>query len=111
MLTAREDMDKNGNGEGEGDDEGPKRITDENIKKKEKTKGSCFYSRRRHSPSVKIIPVKTGISDDRYIEITEGLQPDMVIVKGPYKAISKDLEENSKIKVDNEVKKKINKEE
>ncbi len=110
-ITAREDMDKNGNGEGEGDDEGPKRITDENIKKKEKPKEVVFIVEEGTPPSVKIIPVKTGISDDRYIEITEGLQPDMVIIKGPYKAISKDLEENSKIKVDNEVKKKINKEE
>jgi HlyD family secretion protein len=55
---------------------------------------------------VKMIEVKSGISDDRYIEITEGLQPDMVVVKGPYKAISKELEDDAKVKVDNEVKKK-----
>lgn len=48
--------------------------------------------------------VKTGISDDTYIEITEGLQDNLEVVKGSYKAITKDLEDNSKVKVDNEVK-------
>ena len=55
-------------------------------------------------------PVKSGISDDKYIEITDGLTPDMVVVKGPYKAISKDLDEGAIIKVDNEMKKMPNKE-
>ena len=50
--------------------------------------------------------VKTGISDDTYIEISEGLQDDLEVVKGSYKAITKDLEDNSKVKVDNEVKMK-----
>jgi HlyD family secretion protein len=48
--------------------------------------------------------VKTGISDDTYIEITEGLQDNLEVVKGSYKAITKELEDNSKVKVDNEVK-------
>ena len=110
-ITAREEfgMQNNGNN-GEGDEEGPKRVTDENMKKKEKPKEIVFVVESGTPPRVKLVPVKTGISDDRYIEITEGLQPDMEIVKGPYKAISKDLEENSKIKIDNEIKKKINKE-
>ena len=60
---------------------------------------------------VKMVQVKTGISDDKYIEVLEGLQPDQVIVKGPYKAISKELEEGTIIKVDNEIKKKTDKEE
>jgi HlyD family secretion protein len=109
-ITAREDFNMQNNGNGEGDEEGPKRVTDENMKKKEKPKEIVFIVESGTPPGVKLVPVKTGISDDRYIEITEGLQPDMEIVKGPYKAISKDLEENSKIKIDNEIKKKINKE-
>lgn len=112
-ITAREDMEKMKNGEidGDGDESGPKRVTDENIKKKEKPKEVVFIVEEGTPPRVKVVPVKTGISDDRYIEITEGLNADMEIVKGPYKAISKDLEENSRIKIDNEIKKKINKEE
>ncbi len=109
-ITAREDFNMQNNGNGEGDEEGPKRVTDENMKKKEKPKEIVFVVESGTPPGVKLVPVKTGISDDRYIEITEGLEPDMEIIKGPYKAISKDLEENSKIKIDNEIKKKINKE-
>lgn len=51
--------------------------------------------------------VKTGISNDTYIEITEGLDEGLEVVKGSFKAINKDLEENSKVKVDNEKKKII----
>lgn len=40
---------------------------------------------------VKKVQVKTGISDDKYIEILEGLKPDDIVVKGPYKAMSKGL--------------------
>ncbi|MBI5402381.1 MAG: efflux RND transporter periplasmic adaptor subunit [Ignavibacteriae bacterium] len=53
--------------------------------------------------------VKTGISDDTYIEITEGLTEDLEVVKGSFKAINKELEDNSKVKVDNEKKKRTSK--
>lgn len=49
--------------------------------------------------------VKTGISNDTYIEITEGLEEGEEVVKGSFKAITKDLEDGTKVKVDNEVKK------
>jgi HlyD family secretion protein len=101
-ITAREDMKENMEEESE---DAPKRITDENLKKKEKPKEVVFVVEQGSPAKVKIVPVKTGISDDRYIEILEGLNPDMVVVKGPYKAISKDLEEGTRIKVDNEIKK------
>jgi|WetSurMetagenome_2_1015567.scaffolds.fasta_scaffold38254_2 HlyD family secretion protein len=52
--------------------------------------------------------VKSGISNDTYIEIVEGLQEGVEVVKGSFKAINKDLEDGSKIKVNNE-KKKITK--
>ncbi|MBS3944149.1 MAG: efflux RND transporter periplasmic adaptor subunit [Melioribacter sp.] len=47
----------------------------------------------------KMIEVKTGISDDTYIEIIEGLKGDEEIITGPYRAISKDLEDGSKLSV------------
>lgn len=47
----------------------------------------------------KMIEVKTGISDDTYIEIIEGLKGDEEVVTGPYRAISKDLENDSKVSV------------
>jgi HlyD family secretion protein len=47
---------------------------------------------------VKMVPVKIGISDDSYWEITEGLQDGEEVVSGGYRAISKDLEDNKRIK-------------
>jgi HlyD family secretion protein len=93
------------------DENEPQRISEENMKKKEKPKEVVFMVESGSPQKVKMVPVKTGISDDRYIEVVEGLQPDMVIVKGPYKAISKELEEGSNVKIDNEVRKKFKKDE
>lgn len=45
----------------------------------------------------KMVEVKTGISDDTYIEILSGLKGDEDVVSGPYRAISKELEEGSKV--------------
>ena len=44
--------------------------------------------------------VKSGISDDNYIEIKEGLKGDEEVVSGSYKAISRELEDGSKIRVE-----------
>jgi HlyD family secretion protein len=47
---------------------------------------------------VKMVPVKIGICDNDYWEITEGLAEGQEVVSGGYKAISKDLEDGKKIK-------------
>jgi len=46
---------------------------------------------------VKMVPVKIGISDDNYWEITEGLQDGQEVVSGGFHAISHDLEDGKKI--------------
>lgn len=46
----------------------------------------------------KMVPVKIGISDDSYWEITDGLKEDEDVVSGGYRAISRDLEDGKKIK-------------
>jgi len=46
---------------------------------------------------VKMVPVKIGISDDNYWEITDGLQEGQEVVSGGYHAISHDLEDGKKI--------------
>lgn len=46
----------------------------------------------------KMASVKSGISDENYSEIIEGLQEGQEVVSGGYKAISRDLEEGKKIK-------------
>jgi HlyD family secretion protein len=48
---------------------------------------------------VKKVPVKRGISDDNYVEITEGLKEGQEVVSGGYKAINRDLEEGKKVLV------------
>ena len=47
---------------------------------------------------VKTVPVKIGISDDNYWEITDGLTNGQEIVSGGYRAISRDLDDGKKIK-------------
>jgi len=46
----------------------------------------------------KMIPVKTGISDETNIEVTSGLSLGQKIISGSYKALSKTLKEGSKVK-------------
>ncbi|HUR45002.1 MAG TPA: efflux RND transporter periplasmic adaptor subunit [Candidatus Saccharimonadales bacterium] len=48
---------------------------------------------------VKMVPVKRGISDDSYVEITEGLSEGMEVISGGYKSINRELEEAKKINV------------
>lgn len=47
---------------------------------------------------VKMVPVKIGISDDNYWEITDGLTDGMEVVSGNYKAINHELEDGKKIR-------------
>ena len=51
--------------------------------------------------TAKAVPVKTGISDDNYLEIKEGLEGGEIVVSGSYRAISRELEDGSKVRVDN----------
>ncbi len=46
---------------------------------------------------VKMVPVKIGISDDNFWEITEGVNEGDEVVSGGYHAISHDLEDGKKI--------------
>lgn len=48
---------------------------------------------------VKKVPVKTGIQDINYIEVTEGLKVGDMVVTGPYDVVSKTLKEKDKVKV------------
>ena len=47
---------------------------------------------------VKMVPVKIGICDDIYWEITEGLAEGQEVVSGGYKAISRDLQDGKRIR-------------
>ena len=45
----------------------------------------------------KMVPVKIGISDDNYWEITDGVTEGQEVVSGGFKAITRELEDGSKI--------------
>lgn len=52
----------------------------------------------------KMVPVKRGINDEGYVEIVEGAVEGVEVVSGSYKAINRDLEDGSVVKVENQAK-------
>ena len=46
----------------------------------------------------KLQEIKTGIQDDTYIEVTEGVNEKETVITGPYNTISKDLKNDDNIK-------------
>ena len=59
---------------------------------------------QRDGETVKQVPVKRGISDDSFVEITEGVTEGAEVISGGFKAINRELEDGKKVKVDNEKK-------
>jgi HlyD family secretion protein len=57
----------------------------------------------------KFVKVKTGISDDSYIEIVEGLKGDEEVVTGSYRAISRELKDGSRVRIENRKSQKTSK--
>lgn len=47
----------------------------------------------------KQVAVKTGIQDDNYIEILDGLKEGVEVVSSPFRVISKDLENDTEVRV------------
>jgi HlyD family secretion protein len=109
-VTTREEEGVNMISQGEKDKNVPENlgtVKDEKISKKVKPKEIVFIT---ENGVAKKKEVKTGISNDTYIEITGGLEEDVEVVKGSFKAINKDLEEDTKVKISNEKKMKPQKE-
>ncbi len=50
------------------------------------------------SDHAKMVPVKIGISDDNYWEITDGLTEGQEVVSGGFRAITRDLDDGKKIR-------------
>lgn len=48
----------------------------------------------------KIVQVDAGISDDNYLEIKEGLEGGEEVVSGSYRVISRELEDGTKVRVE-----------
>jgi HlyD family secretion protein len=56
--------------------------------------------------TVKTVPVKRGISNDTYVEVKAEDLEGKDVVAGPFKAINRDLEVDTKVKVENKTAKK-----
>jgi HlyD family secretion protein len=48
----------------------------------------------------KLVPVQTKIADNYYIQILSGITAGDEVISGPYSAISKDLKDGSKVKIE-----------
>ena len=101
-VTTREEEKMTGDIAKESEIENLSRESETKLSKKIKPKEVVFVI---DNNAAKKSEVKTGISDDSYIEITEGVNEGQEIVKGSFKAITKELEDGSKVKIDNEPKK------
>ncbi|HMD13411.1 MAG TPA: efflux RND transporter periplasmic adaptor subunit [Bacteroidota bacterium] len=103
-VTTRSNNEKGMNG-GSDQQQDQNATNDSRIKvKNEKPKEIVFIV---DNNVVKSVEVKRGIADDTYVEIISGLAQNQEVVSGSYKAISRELEDGSKVKVDN-VKHKLN---
>lgn len=71
---------------------------DENVKAKKETQEVKEYVFVYEDGLVKMVTVKSGIQDNTYIEVKEGLKKGQEIVTAPYRAISKTLKDGNKVK-------------
>jgi HlyD family secretion protein len=54
----------------------------------------------KEGDKVKMMPVQSGIADDNFIEIQSGIKPGEEVISGSYTAISRDLKDGSKVKIE-----------
>jgi HlyD family secretion protein len=86
---------------GEESEDGP--ASDENLgneKKKEKKADEVVFIVSNDLARKRV--VKTGISSDSYIEILSGVDEGESVVKGSYRAISRDLEDSTRVRIEKE---------
>jgi HlyD family secretion protein len=55
---------------------------------------------RKEGEKAELVPVQTGIADNNFIEIKSGVRAGDEIVSGSYSALSKDLKEGSRVKIE-----------
>lgn len=98
-VTTRDEKRLNtANPQQEGDDQSELAVTLEKKKIEKKKPQEVVFVLEGGLARKKI--VKTGISDDTYIEIIEGLKEGQEIVKGNYRAVSRDLDDSVKVRIE-----------
>ncbi len=78
--------------------------TDNGVKKSNTNKVQEIVFVMGKNNKVKKVDVATGISDDNFIEITKGLSGGEDVVSGSYKAISRELEDGSTVRKEDQKK-------
>jgi HlyD family secretion protein len=56
----------------------------------------------KNGGKARLVKVTTGISDDTYTEIKNGIKPGDEVISGSYSAISRKLKDGAKVKIDKE---------
>ncbi|MCX6149766.1 MAG: efflux RND transporter periplasmic adaptor subunit [Ignavibacteriales bacterium] len=79
----------------EGEDEAT--TVKNETKKDKKPKEVVFLA---DNNKAKMVEVETGISDDNYIEVKSGLKGGEKVISGPYRAISRELQDKANIKLE-----------
>ena len=90
-----------GQGQGQTDKDESDKMAANDSKIKQKTEKAREIVFIVDNNTVKMADVKRGISDDTYTEITSGLEEGKEVVSGSYKAINRELDEGSKVRVEN----------
>lgn len=80
-------------------EKGPANTGDANDKTTKSTEAAKEYVFTVKDGVAKLQEVKTAIQDNMYIQITEGLSEGDEVISGPYRAISKTLKDQDKVKV------------
>lgn len=91
-VTTRQDTTKTEN-------PGPANAGESNDKTTRSTDATKEYVFIVKDGVAKLQEVKTAIQDNMYIQITEGLSEGDEVISGPYRAISKTLKDQDKVKV------------
>jgi len=74
------------------------RVVDEDAKDAEFEEVVFVYE----GDTARLVPVATGIQDDEYIHILNGINEKVEVISGPYTAISKELESGSEVSLKEE---------
>jgi HlyD family secretion protein len=93
-VTVRTNIEKADEGK-----RGIRKVVDEKKTMSNKPKPVVFI---RDGNTAKLNSVEVGISDNGFIEVLSGLKEGEEIISGNYTAVSKDLQDKSKIKVEGE---------
>jgi HlyD family secretion protein len=81
-----------------------KEVKEKNGTYKSDQKFECVFVKNGDKAQIRV--VKTGIQDDTNIEIISGLKKGDEIITGPYTMVSKELNSNDKIKLEDKSEKK-----